>query len=133
MHKASIGAAAVKAHFVLHSRRPRTAQRRSRLVPLRHLHAAREQSFAAVRTATLSILPTLAGKARTPRGVGNTVSRVATAASLTNRTWHDLRTSRLIALAEIGSTTHQIAAWGGHESRAEIGTFQKAPNAAASL
>lgn len=80
------------------------------------MHAA----LAAFAPAGLLVLPTEKGEQRTAKGLSNTLNDAARDAGLVDRTAHGLRKSRLIALAEAGATTHQIAAWGGHDSLKEI-------------
>lgn len=52
-------------------------------------------------------------------------SRAASEAGLSDRTAHGLRKARATALAEAGATTHQIAAWTGHETLSEVQRYAK--------
>lgn len=65
------------------------------------------------------------GRRRSIKGIGNTISRAAVAASI-GKTAHGLRKARAIALAEAGATTHQIAAWTGHKTLAEVARYTSA-------
>lgn len=80
------------------------------------MHAA----LAAVATPGLLILPTERGVMRTAKGLSNTVNDAARAAGLGKRVAHGLRKARLTVLAEAGASVHQIAAWGGHLTLAEV-------------
>lgn len=74
----------------------------------------------------MTFLPTRTGRPRSVKAISNDVSADARAAGLVNRSAHGLRKSRAIALAEAGATAHQIGAWTGHESLAEITHYTRA-------
>lgn len=62
---------------------------------------------------------------RSHKGASQWFARSARLAGITRKTAHGLRKSRAIALAENGATTHQIGAWTGHESLAEVAHYTK--------
>ncbi len=66
------------------------------------------------------------GRPRSVKAASQWFSAAARAAGLKNRTAHGLRVTRAIRLAEGGATTHQIGAWTGHESLAEIAHYSRA-------
>lgn len=68
----------------------------------------------------LLLFPTRTGGRRSAKGLSNLVNSAARDAGLVRRTAHGLRKTRLIALAELGLSTHRIAGWGGHASLAEV-------------
>lgn len=82
---------------------------------------------------SLLVLPTERGARRTAKGLSNTINDAAREAGLVDRTAHGLRKTRLIALAEAGATTHQIAAWGGHASLKEIEHYTELADRRAAL
>lgn len=68
----------------------------------------------------LTFITTSAGAARSHKAVSQWFAAKARAAGLTGRTAHGLRKSRAVALVEAGATPHQVGAWTGHETLAEI-------------
>ncbi len=66
----------------------------------------------------MTILAT-AGKTRSVKGLGNPIADGARDAGLADRTGRT-RKARLTALADGGATAHQIAAWSGHLTLAEV-------------
>ena len=62
---------------------------------------------------------------RSHKGASQWFARTARTAGITGKTAHGLRKSRSISLAENGATTHQIGAWTGHESLAEVAHYTK--------
>jgi integrase len=68
------------------------------------------------------------GKGRSVKALSQLVSRAAREAGLQNRTAHGLRRARAVILAENGWTPHQIGAWTGHESLAEVVHYTKDAN-----
>jgi integrase len=65
-------------------------------------------------------LLTAYGKIRTEKGASQWFSRISKQAGLTEKKSHGLRKSRMIAHAENGASSKQIAAWSGHETLKEI-------------
>lgn len=78
------------------------------------------EALGAVAPPGLLILPTERGIMRTAKGLSNTVNDAAREAGLEKRVAHGLRKARLTVLAEAGASVHQIAAWGGHLTLAEV-------------
>lgn len=75
----------------------------------------------------LTFITTKFGKARSIKSFSQWFSGAATKANLPiDRSAHGLRKSRAVSLAELGATTHQIAAWTGHESLSEVERYSKA-------
>lgn len=83
---------------------------------LEALHAALE----ARPERHLTFITTRQGSARSHKAVSQWFAAKARAAGLTARTAHGLRKTRAIALVEAGATPHQVGAWTGHETLAEI-------------
>ncbi|MCU0909777.1 MAG: tyrosine-type recombinase/integrase [Rhodobacteraceae bacterium] len=73
----------------------------------------------------MTFLSTAHGKSRSTKAAASYLSQAAQAAGLTDRTGHGLRKARAIALAESGATTHQIGAWTGHATLAEIERYTR--------
>jgi site-specific recombinase XerD len=83
--------------------------------------------IACVPSDRIQWIVTETGKPRSIKGLSQWMSRIATEAGLpTHCTAHGLRAARAAALAEIGATTHQIGAWTGHVSLAEIAHYTRA-------
>nr|WP_255553436.1 tyrosine-type recombinase/integrase [Maritimibacter sp. DP1N21-5] len=73
-----------------------------------------------------TFLETEAGKQRSAKAATAWFSEAAKAAGLPDgRTAHGLRKLRMILHAERGATTHQIAAWSGHESLKEVERYTR--------
>ncbi|MCO8145840.1 site-specific integrase [Rhodovulum tesquicola] len=69
------------------------------------------------------------GRPRSPKAASSWFSKAATIAGLPDdRNSHGLRKSRMILHAERGATTHQIAAWSGHESLKEVERYTRRVN-----
>lgn len=86
-----------------------------------HLHAA----LAARPARHMTFLATAYGRSRSVKGLGNIVSDAAHAIGI-ERSAHGLRKSRMTELAEAGATTHQLAAWSGHLTLAEVQHYTEA-------
>jgi integrase len=67
----------------------------------------------------MTFLATRQGASRSHKALGHLVAKAARAAGV-EKSAHGLRKYRAAALAEAGATAHQIGAWTGHESLAEI-------------
>ncbi|WP_245191027.1 tyrosine-type recombinase/integrase [Jannaschia formosa] len=67
----------------------------------------------------MTFLATAHGRTRSTAALGTLIRESARAAGV-ERSAHGLRKARATALAEAGATTHQIAAWTGHESLKEV-------------
>lgn len=83
------------------------------------MHAA----LKAISTGHMTFLATKQGT-RSSNAVGNLISDAAEKSGF-NRSAHGLRKSRAIWLAERGASAHQIGAWTGHQSLAEITHYIK--------
>jgi len=68
----------------------------------------------------LVFLTTSHGKPRSIKGASQWFSAATKQAGILGRTAHGLRKSRAIIMAENGATPHQIAAWTGHKTLAEV-------------
>lgn len=74
-------------------------------------------------------IQTIFGQQRSRKAASSWFSEAATEATLPeDRSSHGLRKSRMILHAERGATTHQIAAWSGHESLKEVERYTKRVN-----
>ena len=62
------------------------------------------------------------GRARSANAIGGDVRASARAAGV-EKSAHGLRKTRAYSLADAGATTHQIGAWTGHETLAEIAHY----------
>jgi integrase len=65
------------------------------------------------------------GSSRSVKAFSQWFSAAARTAGINDRTAHGLRKARAIAIAEAGGSTHQIAAWTGHETLAEVQRYSK--------
>lgn len=72
----------------------------------------------------MTFLATRAGKTRSAKSIGGDLAAAARAAGI-GKSAHGLRKARSAALAESGATAHQIGAWTGHESLAEIAHYTR--------
>lgn len=83
--------------------------------------ADREAMHAAVARLSghMTFLATSHGRPRSTAALGTMIREAARAAGI-DRSAHGLRKARATVLAEAGATTHQIAAWTGHESLKEV-------------
>ena len=70
-------------------------------------------------------LVTQHGKSRSHKAFSSWFAGAATAAGAGGKSAHGLRKARAEALAEAGATAHQIAAWTGHETLAEVQRYSK--------
>ena len=89
------------------------------------LEADREIMHAALRCMDghMTFIPAHA-KARSDKGLGTMIRLAARAAGI-EKSAHGLRKARATALAQAGATTHQIAAWTGHQSLSEVDHYTK--------
>lgn len=72
-------------------------------------------------------LVTAHGSSRSVKAFSSWLAGAAIAAGLTGgKSAHGLRKARAQALAEAGATTHQIAAWTGHETLSEVQRYASA-------
>ena len=84
------------------------------------------EALAARKERHLTFVTTVYGNARSVKSFSQWFSQAAKKAKLpAGRSAHGLRKSRAIALAELGATTHQIAAWTGHESLSEVERYSR--------
>ncbi|MFQ6550466.1 tyrosine-type recombinase/integrase [Aestuariibius sp. 2305UL40-4] len=82
------------------------------------------QAVDAIEGKPLLFLETAWGRARTAASMSNYVSNLARSAGVA-KSAHGLRKTRLIALAEIGATSHQLMAWCGHLTLAEVERYTR--------
>lgn len=68
------------------------------------------------------------GATRLVKGASQWFAKSARAANIIGKTAHGLRSARAVSLAERGASTHQIAAWTGHESLSEVEHYSRAAN-----
>lgn len=66
------------------------------------------------------------GKARSDRASNSWFADAAAAAGIIGKSAYGMRKARVIAIAEAGTTAHQIPAWTGHESLSEVQRYSKA-------
>lgn len=88
-----------------------------------HLHAA----LAARSARHMTFLATRQGRPRSHKSLGQLVGKAARQAGV-EKSAHGLRKARAVALAEAGATTHQIAAWTGHQTLSEVDHYTLAVN-----
>lgn len=72
----------------------------------------------------MTFLATKDGRTRSAKAIGGDVAKAARLAGV-RKTAHGLRKARATALADHGATTHQIAAWTGHESLSEVEDYTR--------
>ncbi|MEI4470961.1 tyrosine-type recombinase/integrase [Frigidibacter sp. MR17.24] len=66
------------------------------------------------------------GAARSVKAFSQWFAAAARKAGVSEKTAHGLRKARATYLAEAGATTHQIAAWTGHDTLSEVERYSKA-------
>ncbi|KFI30438.1 hypothetical protein CDV50_11325 [Haematobacter massiliensis] len=81
------------------------------------------EAIIAISTGHMTFLATKQGT-RSSNAIGNLISGAAEKSGF-DRSAHGLRKSRAIWLAEHGASAHQIGAWTGHQSLAEITHYIK--------
>lgn len=67
----------------------------------------------------LTFLATRQGRTRSSKALGQMIRTAARAAGVA-KSAHGLRKARAVALAELGASAHQIAAWTGHATLKEV-------------
>lgn len=72
----------------------------------------------------MTFLATRKGRPRSAKAIGGDISASARLAGVC-KSAHGLRKARAAILAEAGATAHQIGAWTGHESLAEIAHYTR--------
>lgn len=87
--------------------------------------AALHEVLAARTARHMTWLATAAGAPRSSKALGRLIRDSARAARI-EKSAHGLRKARAQALAEGGATTHQIAAWTGHETLKEVAHYTAA-------
>lgn len=87
-----------------------------------HLHTA----ISVRPTKHMTFIVTSFGSSRSHKGASQWFARATRNAGISGKSAHGLRKSRAITLAENGATTHQIAAWTGHESLSEVEHYSRA-------
>jgi integrase len=70
-------------------------------------------------------LVTAYGASRSVKAFSQWFSAAARDAGIFDKTAHGLRKARAISVAEAGGSTHQIAAWTGHETLSEVQRYSK--------
>lgn len=95
----------------------------------------RETMHAALTCLTghMTFLATHGGRTRSHKALGTVISEAAAAAQIDGRSAHGLRKSRAQQLADAGATTHQIAAWTGHQSLSEVQHYTESANRRAAV
>ena len=73
----------------------------------------------------LVIMTTIYGKPRSVKAASSWLAAAAAKAGVKGKGAHGLRKTRAILMAERGATTHQIAAWTGHESLGEVARYSR--------
>lgn len=81
----------------------------------------------------MTFLATHGGRTRSHKALGTVIADAARSAQITGRSAHGLRKSRAQQLAEAGATTHQIAAWTGHQSLSEVQHYTESANRRAAV
>lgn len=74
----------------------------------------------------VSLMVTAQGRPRSIKAASQWFAAAARAAKIEGKTAHGLRKLRAQIMAENGATTHQIAAWTGHETLAEVERYSRA-------
>lgn len=74
----------------------------------------------------VAIMVTAYGKPRSVKASSQWFAAAARAAKIEGKTAHGLRKLRAQIMAENGATTHQIAAWTGHETLGEVARYSRA-------
>lgn len=92
------------------------------------MDADREMTHAALASLAghMTFIPAH-GKMRSDKALG-TMIRLAAREAGVEKSAHGLRKARATALAEGRATTHQIAAWTGHQSLSEVDHYTKSAN-----
>ena len=90
-----------------------------------------QEALDAMPAAHLSFLTTGHGKPFTAAGFGNWFRDVCNEAGLHGYSAHGLRKAALTRLADAGCSAHQIAAFGGHKTLAEIAHYTRTAEQAA--
>ena len=75
-----------------------------------------------------TFLPSHGGRVRSHKALGTLMIESAKAAGISGKSAHGLRKARAVALANAGATTHQIAAWTGHQTLSEVEHYTAAAN-----
>lgn len=75
----------------------------------------------------MTFLATVDGQGRSAKALG-TMIRDACAKAGVAKSAHGLRKARATALADGGGTTHEIAAWTGHDTLSEVERYTRAAN-----
>jgi integrase/recombinase XerD len=65
------------------------------------------------------------GRARSFKGLSNTISRSAATAGIIGKSAHGLRATRLTMIAESGGSAHAIMTWGGHKTLTEAEQYTR--------
>lgn len=74
----------------------------------------------------VSLMVTAYGSPRSVKAASAWFSAAARAAGIDGKAAHGLRKRRAVLMAERGATTHQSAAWMGHETLTEVDRYSKA-------
>jgi integrase len=92
------------------------------------VHPRLREIIDATPSAHLSFLVTSFGKPYTSNGFGNWFRELCDQADCTDVSAHGLRKATARRLAEIGCSTHEIAAITGHATLAEVDRYTRAAN-----
>ncbi|WP_342023736.1 tyrosine-type recombinase/integrase [Jannaschia faecimaris] len=92
-----------------------------------HLQADRDLMHQALTHVPrqMTFLATTQGRPKSSKSLGQMIRTAAREAGV-EKSAHGLRKARAVALAEGGATTHQIAAWTGHQSLKEVERYTRA-------
>jgi len=90
------------------------------------------QALGALPGGHMTFLATAQGNTRSVAALSHLIRASAHEAGI-ERSAHGLRKARLTALAEGGATTHQIGAWGGHESLKEVEHYTRSASRRAAV
>jgi integrase len=73
----------------------------------------------------LVLMVTAFGKPRSVKAASSWLAAAARKAGIMGKSAHGLRKTRAMTMAERGATTHQMAAWIGHESLGEVARYSR--------
>lgn len=71
------------------------------------------------------LMTTAFGKPRSVKAASSWLAAAARKAGIEGKSAHGLRKTRAMTMAERGATTHQMAAWIGHESLGEVARYSR--------
>lgn len=101
-------------------------------LPIEGDRAAMHAALAALPGGHMTWLATAHGRSRSDKALGTLIRESARAAGV-EKSAHGLRKTRATELADLGATTHQAAAWTGHESLKEVEHYTRRANRRAAV